>query len=205
MNVDVMRRVGDDLAPEMNGRRVTLRPVTRRDYDYLYELAVDPRSSFRWRLRGTTPDPRSFEQLLWDQILVQFLVVRSQTQQPIGLVSCFAPDLRSGVGNIAALVHPDAIGSGLAGDALALMIDYIFRLWNVRTLYADTPEFNYTFIASGADRLFSVEARVPDRYWHQGRYWDNVILAVKREQWERIAPRILRAVRSNVSRPAGDD
>jgi len=128
---------------------------------------------------------------------VQFLVARSQTGQPVGLVTCFAADLRSGVASLAAHIGPEFIGAGLIGDALALFIEYVLGLWNFRILYAEVPEYNYSQLASGAGTLFSEEARVPERYWHRGRLWDNVILAVRREHWQTIAPRLLRAVRGH--------
>ena len=184
--------------PSVHGRRVALRPVRRQDYEYLYQLAVDPRSAFRWRLRGVTPDPRTFESSLWDQVLVQFVITRRSDDRPIGLVTCFAADMRSSVANLAIVLEHQFTPSALAGEALFLFLDYVFELWNFRKIYAEMPEFNFSSIASGASRWFTVEARVPARYWMFGQYWDNIILSIDRARWPEIASKFGNAVRSPV-------
>jgi RimJ/RimL family protein N-acetyltransferase len=179
-------------APEVRGRRVFLRPIQRADYDYLYQLYVDPESAFRWRLRGATPDPRSFESVLWEQVLVQFLIVKRDDSRPMGLVTCFAADMRSAVANIAIVIQDRYVQQGLGAEALFLFIDYVFGLWNFRKLYAETPAFNFDQFSSAAARYFAVEASLPDRHWFRGRYWDNLILAIERDGWDKVAARFRR-------------
>jgi RimJ/RimL family protein N-acetyltransferase len=181
--------------PGVQGRRVALRPILRSDYEYLYRLFVDPETAFRWRLRGATPDTRSFESVLWEQVLVQFLIVAPNSGQPLGLVQCFGADLRSGVANLAIVVQKDQTERGIAAEALFLFIDYVFAPWNLRKLYADTPAFNFDRLASANNRYFTVEARLPDRHWYNDRYWDNLILAIHREQWRAVSAKFGRLIR----------
>jgi hypothetical protein len=79
---------------------------------------------------------------------------------------------------------------------LLLFIDYVFGLWNFRKLYAETPEFNLDRFASASAKYFTIEASVPDRHWFDGRYWDNLILAVDRDGWNQASARFRRALRS---------
>jgi RimJ/RimL family protein N-acetyltransferase len=197
VNSDEANEVSTSKPPDVRGRHVALRAIRRPDYDYLYQLAVDPRSAFRWRLRGVTPDPRSFETSLWEQVLVQFAITQHDNDRPIGIVTCYAADLRSGVASIAILLEDQYTMGLLGGEALFLFIDYVLGLWNFRKLYAEMPEFNFASVASGTARWFSVEARLPERYWFRGRYWANVILAVDRNHWADIAKRFGPVVRGS--------
>ena len=99
----------------VSNSRVRLRTVTPRDYDYLYQLALDPASSFRWRYRGATPSPDEFHRNLWQGVLAQFLVQEASTNRHLGHVAAFDASHRDGWVHVAALADPAAKGRGYLG------------------------------------------------------------------------------------------
>ena len=58
--------------PQMESRWIKLRPVHPPDYRYLFELAVDPTSSYRWRFRVSVPTYEDFVRTVGQGVLVQF-------------------------------------------------------------------------------------------------------------------------------------
>src|SRR5262245_13405527 len=82
---------GADAVPVLNGRHVRLRAVQQSDYPFLVELQSAPENLIRWRYRGATLSPEQITQSLWQGVLAQFLVVRADTDQPVGLVVCYNP------------------------------------------------------------------------------------------------------------------
>lgn len=180
----------------MTGRRVRLRPVFAEDYDYLYALVTAEEVAHRWRFRGVTPSPESFPQLLWHQVLAQFVIERNANRQRLGLVSAFDADTRNGFCHIAMLLAPDLRGTGWALEAGALFVNYLFTTWNFRKLYGEVLEFNYDDFASGAGRWFRVEGRLGVHEYHDGRYWDLLLLALYREDWDQLGPRLVERIAS---------
>jgi hypothetical protein len=55
----------------------------------------------------------------------------------------------------------------------------------------DVPEYNMDRFKSGIGRYFDVEARLRDHRYFGGRYWDELILALYREQWHDVRSRLI--------------
>jgi RimJ/RimL family protein N-acetyltransferase len=192
-----------DIQPApLAGRRVSLRPVTEADYDFLYDLAVNPETAFRWRYRGATPSPATFVEGIWHGVLAQFIVVvPPATLDPRGVgaengadaghVLAYEPDLRNGHVAFAVAMAPEHLRTGLAVDSLVLFLNYLIENWNFRKLYAQTIEFNYAEFQSGLGRYFHEEGRLREHEFYAGKYWDVVHLAMYREELQALLQRLL--------------
>lgn len=187
-----MRKQSGIAGPPLQGRRVILRPIVGTDHGWLYALSTNQENGFRWRYGGSTPSPDLFVRTLWDQVLVQFVVERRATHEPVGLVVAYAADLHSGHVQIGVLLDPGAQKRGWPLEAAFLFINYLFSNWNIRKLYAECLEFNYRQFASGAGRLFRVEARLRGHHYWNGQHWDKLIASCTRVEWSAIKDRILR-------------
>lgn len=172
-------------APPLEGRHVVLRPVVPSDYETLYRMAMLPEVAHRWRTEGSTPNPAAFQELLWRDVLVQFLAVNRADGAPMGLVTCFAANHREGFAHVALMTDPRFALSGLVLAPFALLLNYVFALWNFRKLYMESAQFNYLKISSGEGRFFHEEGRLKDHVFYGDRYWDLHILALYREDWEK--------------------
>jgi RimJ/RimL family protein N-acetyltransferase len=176
---------------DMDGRRVRLRALTPNDYGPLFAMNAEPTIMLRWRHRGTTVSFESFVQMLWRDVLAQFAIELKADGNLLGYVSSYNVDFRTGTGSAAVMVHPGAAGFGLAIEAYVLLLDYLFKNFNLRKIYGESLEFNYGLFSSGEGRLFVEEGRLRDHEFYHGRYWDNVIFAVYREAVEEHAGRLL--------------
>jgi RimJ/RimL family protein N-acetyltransferase len=173
-----------------------LRPVSEADYEYLYGLFTREEHTFLWRFRGAAPGPEVFVQMLWQNVLCQFVVIRRKDSSRVGLITAFNSDFRNGFTYLALVIDPGATKTLAAHDSTMLLINYLFRGWNFRKVYAETTERHIDRLFPGAiNRYVRVEARLPRHEFFDGRYWEGCILALYRDEWMRILaerlPRIL--------------
>lgn len=175
----------------LRSRRVLLRPIMQEDVDFLYLLATDPETGYRWRLRGSTPSRAEFERVLWDQVHVQFLIVTTDAKaMRVGLASCFAADLHSGHAQLAMILSPPFIARGLLADVGLLFVDLLFQDWPFRKLYVQMPDFVFRGQERGLARFFTYEGCLAGHHYHDGRYFDSHILSTSRELWSTSTERL---------------
>jgi RimJ/RimL family protein N-acetyltransferase len=171
--------------PSLEGRRVYLRPVTDADYGFLFALSTDEATGFRWRFRGETPSPESFSHSIWHNTIAQFVVCSNTTDEPVGHVVAFNADMRHRHAHIAMVVRPDRAGRSWALEGAQLFIDYLFANWEFRKIYAEVVDFNLAQFGSIADLpAFRLEGRLSEHEYFRGRYWDVVIIGLRRDDWE---------------------
>lgn len=176
--------------PPLSSRRVRLRPIGEHDRRFIYELMVAPEAGGRVRFGGATPSPEKVAATLWESVLAQFIVERVRGGQPLGLVAITSPDFRNGFAYVSALARPEAQGSGLVAEAALLGFHYAFTTWPLRKLYMEATEDSLRAFGGGLGDLFSEEGRLVEHVFWNGRYVDVVILAVYRETWSRLVPRM---------------
>jgi len=174
----------------MSSRRVRLRPIGEQDRRFIYELMVSPEAGGRVRFGGATPSPEKVAATLWDSVLAQFIVETRRGGQSVGLVAITSPDFRNGFAYVGALAQPEAQGSGLVAEAALLAFHYAFTTWPLRKVYMEATEDSLRAFEGGLDDLFREEGRLVDHVFWNGRYVDMVILAVYRETWSRLVPRM---------------
>jgi RimJ/RimL family protein N-acetyltransferase len=184
--------------PALRARHVYLRPLTTQDYPYLRRAETATELSFRWRLRGATPSPDQWVQTVWHQVLAQFMVVGLASERPIGLVSVYRPNFQDGYAHLAATRFEPAKPSPMMVLGVSLFVEYVFRCWNFRKLYMELPEFNLSQFRSGLGRYFHLEGRLRDHFYFNGRYWDQLTLAIYRDVLETETVQLQRGRRSAV-------
>ncbi len=171
------------------------------DTDYLYQLATHPEITWRWRYRGQSISYETFQQQLWAGTLVHFVVERKDGGQRIGYVQAFDASERHGWCHFAVMLDPMLARSGWAIECLALFFNYVFTAWNFRKLYAVMLESNYDELESGMGAWFITEGRLADHEWYGGRYWDLVLLTIRREDWEKSGPDLVEKLVAAPVRP----
>lgn len=175
----------------LEGTYARLRPVNQADYGYLYDLSLMPENSARWRYRGTSPSPEQFVSDLWNGTLSQFLIELREPRTPVGLTVAYNADLANGTLYLGVLIDPAFHKKSWPLEGVLLFVDYLFRNWPLRKVYAEAPEFSALAFASGSQHLFVEEGRLREHQFFQGRYWDYVYFAVTRECWESRGRRLL--------------
>ena len=137
-----------------------------------------------------TPAPESFHRFLWDKVLTQF-VVCTHSGDLVGLVSCLEPDFRNRYGYLAAVTDPARDGDGLVVEGMAVLISYLFAQFDLRKLYLESLESNFSRFASGASRVFDIEGRLRGHEYVDGCYQDFIVAAIWRDPWRDHHQRIL--------------
>ena len=184
-------------APMLSSRRVLLRPIGDQDRHFIYELMSSPAAGGRVRYGGSTPSPEKVLATLWESVLAQFVAVRVDTGRPLGLVAITSPDFRNAFAYVSAVGEPAAQGSGLMVEAAFLMFHYAFRTWPFRKIYMEATEDSFQAFKGGSGELFREEGRLAGHVFWGGRYVDVIIMAVYRETWEQLEPRMSRLLASS--------
>lgn len=178
--------------PPLASRRVRLRPIADQDRRFLYELMTSPEAGGRVRFGGATPSPEKVIASLWDSVLAQFVVESATSGRPVGLVAITSPDFRNGFAYVSALGAPETQGTGLIAEAALLAFHYAFHTWPLRKVYMEATDDSFQAFRGGLDELFVEEGRLAEHVFWNGRYVDMVIVAVYRETWLRLVPRMMR-------------
>lgn len=168
---------------EPGAPRTRLRPVVASDLEFLRSLELGGENGIRYRHRGVAASPEEFNARLWAGVLHQVVAIEPDTGLRLGLIACFGVDWRNGHGHLAFVFSDEARSRGEAADAVARFIDYAFTVFPLRKLYGEVLEFNLGTFRSSIGRCAEVEGRKRLHDWHDGRYWDQLILAVYREAW----------------------
>jgi RimJ/RimL family protein N-acetyltransferase len=166
------------LAPSLANRVFRLTTVVPGDVDFLFSLAVAPETGFRWRYRGAPPPVERFSAELWAQVLVHYVVRRAATNEPAGYVVAYGADLGRGHVSLGAVFTPQHVGTGMAAQATAMFVRYLFHTFPLRKIYLEVPGFNWPQIASAAGTLFEVEGVLREHDYYAGRHWDKYICAI---------------------------
>ncbi|WP_117215473.1 GNAT family N-acetyltransferase [Allorhizocola rhizosphaerae] len=168
----------DQLAPVLETPALRLAPLTPDDLGFLYALAVEPETGFRWRYRGSIPPIERFKAELWNQVLIQFVVRRIEDDLPVGHVVAYGDELSLRHTYLGAVFHPRITGGGLAAQAVALFARYLFRTFPLNKIYMEIPGINWPQLQSGQGRLFQVEGVLRDHDYYAGRLWDKYVCAL---------------------------
>lgn len=176
--------------PPLRARHVYLRPITPSDYPFLQMLETVGDLAPRWRHRGVTHSPEQWVGTLWSDVLAQFMVVTTSTNKPIGRVLVYHPNFQDRNAYFAAMRFDLTDRSPLMMYGIALFLRYVFTNWDLEKLYMEVPEYNYEQFASGYQRFFEIEGRMRGHLRTGARSWDQLILAIYRQQADRESARV---------------
>ncbi len=166
--------------------RVKLRAVVPSDYDAIYLASVDPARGFRWRFKGETPSPEDVIGSMWRGIQAQFIVTAVDAEVPIGLVVCYQASLANGTAYIGfQRLLWDRGASGETFEGMLHFVEFLFRTWPLRKLYAEVPGYNMDGVWGGKPTIFTEEGRLHDNEFHSNKLWDLSILTLDRDSWSR--------------------
>ncbi|MGH9920757.1 MAG: GNAT family N-acetyltransferase [Nitrososphaerales archaeon] len=169
---------------------MALRPIEPSDIPLLYRAALDPSQSYRWRFRGTTPSLEQFADALYRGTLGQFAVIDRSTGSLHGLVVLYNSMPEAGWAYIAfQRVQNEEVRTGHMMVGGCLLLDYAFKNWALRKIYAEIPDYNYQALIGSTGLPVTKEGCFHDHVYFGGQYHDLHVIAIYRETWESfIAP-----------------
>ncbi len=174
---------------------VSLRPLVESDLGSLYLAALEPQHAHRWRYRGATPSPEQFRESIYNGgVVAQFMVIdESDPSEPIGFVSAYSPNMVARQCCIAmerldnGATSDGSSTRGLMVEGIFAFVQFLFDHLNFRKLYLEAPEYNLSLFSDGVQSLLKNEGRMPGHFYYGDRFWDQVVFALYKEDWDSIA------------------
>jgi len=170
----------------IEGKLVRLRPMTPADYPRMLEFKND----VEFELLGGGPPPRPhtlagitefFDNLAKDRAEVNFAI--EADGKLIGDCALHSFDQRSGTAELGIGIGDRAYwGRGYGREAVALLVDWGFRLHNLRKIWLTVYASNERAVRSYQAAGFAEEGRQREHVWSAGGYEDLVYMAVFRDQ-----------------------
>ncbi len=175
----------------LKGPRVELRAVNREDLPRLYQINNDV--EIRLLGGGSPPMPRPLAYLqnkfdeesakkgdeTWFGIWADGKLIGDCGLDHFDPTSHFC-ELGIGIG------ERDYWGKGYGRETIGLLLDYAFRLRNVRKVWLYTSGTNERAQRCYRACGFVEEGRLRQQDWNGGQYVDRVYMGIMREEWERV-------------------
>jgi len=170
---------------------VTLRPVLKEDIEQFTLWMNDPEIT-QYLLR-TNPvslleEHDWFERISRPTNSYTLAIVENEGGKLIGSMGINTVDHKHGTAVTGAMIGDENYRSkGYGTEAKMLLLEYAFHELNLRKIYSYVIEYNGRSCRYSEKCGYTEEARLPKHYYKKGQYWDQIILAVYRENWEKIA------------------
>src|SRR5262245_37816334 len=171
------------------GDNVTLRGVVRADLPLLHAYSNDPEVGLA---AGDLPSPTSMERLgKWYEGLVEPQPRRRFAIEAEGrfIGTCLLQDIdeTSGHAELGIMIGAkDCWGRGYGREAIHLLLDYAFRLANLRRVWLRTHAANERAIRAYRAAGFVEEGRLREHQWLAGAYVDTVVMGILREEFDSL-------------------
>lgn len=162
----------------------------------MYQMAVGSQSSWRWRHRGSTPNPDAFVGSLWADVLMLHVAERVSDGQRIGYMSSTRADFRNGHCYLSAVSSDKFHRTPYPAEAAILFMVHLLNMFPFRKIYFELPEFNAEQMGHSLRVVGDIEGRLREYEFYDGRYWDTFIVSISRKQ---VADILAPLVKSSVS------
>lgn len=168
------------------GNWVYIRPVSRDDYPAIHEWRSDLRYLHLWQAQRRVLSFDEFIPEIESTIRTSILltVVETSSNRPVGIVQAYNVNQVDRWAHLLMFLEPDSWSRGYALEAGILFTRYLFRNYGLRKLYAETVEYNEASLTLLRRIGFVEEGRRRHHTWYDDRYWDSLLLALYREEWD---------------------
>ncbi|MDQ2839184.1 MAG: GNAT family N-acetyltransferase [Actinomycetota bacterium] len=170
------------------GALVTLRPIEPDDYPALAAFTNDVEVELFGGGDPPTPQPQAsvaagYEQLRENPDSINFAITANDDEgKLIGQCGLFRHDQLGRTVELGITIGVrDYWGRGYGREAVALLVDYAFRLRNMRRVHLAVHASNERAIRSYAAVGFAEEGRLREHVWSDGAYVDLVLMGRLRQ------------------------
>lgn len=171
----------------LTGARVTLRAIVPDDLDALFALESDPAT---WELRQPTA-PVPLDRRVWAERLHARLAEERDTVRFaieaegafVGRCSVVGVDHLARHASVSIALGAGARGRGYGSDALRVLVRFAFMRHNLHRLQVEVLATNAAAIACYRTVGFVEEGRRRQHAWVDGRYEDDLIMGLLRDEW----------------------
>lgn len=171
-----------EMDPLLVGRRLVLRPILPPDIPRFYMVEHTSFPLALSRLAGRTLSIESCAESLQASVLVGMSFVPRGEEASIGYALCYDADFVSGRAKFAVMLDPAVRGEGLAAEALALFLRYLFVFFPFRCLFADVFDPNLEQFQSAEESgWLDRQGHFPEYQFWQGGYVGMTSFRVDRQ------------------------
>jgi RimJ/RimL family protein N-acetyltransferase len=174
----------------LQGEKVRLRPMSREDLERIWEFNND--LEVELASGGDPPIPQSLARLQAEfdaeagkggRDGARFSI--DADDKLIGHCALFRFDDTARTCELGITIGDKSYwGRGYGRDAISVLLDYAFRLRNLRRVFLSVNGSNERAIRAYRASGFVEEGRLRAHVWSQGRYEDLVYMGVLREEWK---------------------
>lgn len=172
-----------NVTSERIGHYTSLFRIEPRLLDPLAAMALHAAETGVWRLVAPAGGDDALQQALWGGVHRQRAIMSRDGAEVLGLCQLFNVDFSSRRAELSVLLKEDHWEQGWPIEGLALFITEVFEELPIRKIFAEVNPEVRAKLASGIGRLIREEGRLKDRIYASGRYVDQILLSVSREQW----------------------
>jgi len=176
--------------PTINANRVSLRPITERDIDSLYNIFSDPEVMRYWS-SPPIEDREAARRLLSDiqdmfqrRLYFQWGIARRTDDALIGTSTLFHVESNNHRAEIGYALCRAEWGRGYMQEALRALIGYAFSELRLHRIEADVDPRNMASIRTLERLGFEKEGYLRERWMVNGEVQDALFYGLLRREWE---------------------
>ena len=175
--------------PFLIGSTTYLRPVDKDDAPELATWINDPevtRFLLMYRPLAVGQEEEFLKRMHASETDLILGIVTRAEDQFIGVLGLHQMDQRSRHAQLGITIgDKNYWGKGHGTEAVRLVVDHAFQTLNFNRVWLRVVEFNARAIRSYEKVGFRVEGRLRQQMFRDGRYWDEIVMAILREDWEK--------------------
>lgn len=170
----------------LRGKQVILRPIEERDLESFRRWINDPdiiRGLLRY-LPVSEKAEREFFENIQSSTSDIILAIENLEGTLIGDIGLHKIDWRDRTAMTGTVIGDKTQWrKGYAYDAKMTLLNYAFNTLNLRKIYSSVFEFSQRSLKYNLRCGYRVEGRRVKQAFRDGRYWDEVMIAVFQEEW----------------------
>jgi RimJ/RimL family protein N-acetyltransferase len=171
----------------LRGERVTLRAPERGDLKRLHELQQNVElvvfGEGAWEPTSLELFERHFDKALDDQPRSSFAI--EADGKVIGGVGLNNIRRLHGTAELGIEIYdPAYVGRGYGREAIGLLLDWAFRIQNIRRIWLKASSANQRALRCYASLGFVEEGRMREQLFFDGRYVDSIYMGLLRREWQ---------------------
>ena len=174
--------------PFLIGVKVYLRPLEREDAPLLVPWFNDPevtRNLRRYRPQTLRDEEAFLDKVTQSEHDVALGIVVRATDRLIGVTGLHQIDFKNRHSCFGILIGEKAEwGKGYGTEATALIVKHAFETLNLNRVWLQVYDDNARARRSYVKVGFREEGVLRQDCYREGRYWDTIVMAVLRQDWE---------------------
>ena len=176
----------------VSGNQVYLRPLVQEDAGHFVPWVNDPEVTRTLAIGSRVMDLNAEEEFIEKTNAsphdVLFGIVEKASDTLIGSTGLDHIDFRNRRANFGIMIGAKSMwGKGYGTETTALMVRYAFQEMKLNRVQLHVYEYNPRGIRAYEKVGFQQEGILQQEHFYDGRYWDTIVMAIVREEWEKTA------------------